>query len=105
MVEFERDVLLGIGEWLKVNGEAIYGTKANPFDHTFDWGEVTAKEDALYLHLLKLPEDRVIRLAGLKGPAPSVDVLGDKRDYTFKVKRTKEGTNFCCRRVLHSMEP
>lgn len=87
VVEFERDVLLRIGDWLKVNGEAIYGTSANPFDHTFEWGEVTAKNGALYLHLFKLPEDRTIQLAGLQGPVEDMDVLGDEQR-GFKMKGT-----------------
>lgn len=91
VVDFERDVLMGIGEWLKVNGEAIYGTNANPFDHTFEWGEVTGSDGVLYLHLFKLPEDGIIRLAGLKGTVKPVFVLGDKRAYNFKVKQAKDG--------------
>ena len=31
IVEYEKDVLHGIGEWISKNSEAIYGTEANPF--------------------------------------------------------------------------
>lgn len=67
VVEFEREVLLGVGSWLEKNGEAIYGTELSPFGCTFDWGDVTVKGNVLYLLLTgECPEDRTIRLP-LKG--------------------------------------
>ena len=38
------DLLKGMGEWMKVNGESIYGTKASPFG-LFPWGRCTKKEN------------------------------------------------------------
>lgn len=49
IVEYERDVLLGMGRWISINAEAIYGTKANPLNHPFEWGEATTKGNDLYL--------------------------------------------------------
>lgn len=47
--------LNGIGRWMKVNGEAIYGTEASPFKHQLDWGRATKKmvngKNCLYLHV------------------------------------------------------
>ncbi len=40
-----------IGQWLKRNGEAVYGTNPNPFKGNFEWGTVTTKDDKLYLHI------------------------------------------------------
>ena len=52
-----------IGAWMKVNGEAIYGTRANPFDEEFEWGRVTRKEDdKFYLIVYKRPADHKIVL-------------------------------------------
>lgn len=48
--------LEAIGKWLKINGEAIYGTDACPFEE-FEWGGCTAKPGKLYLHVLALPDD------------------------------------------------
>ncbi|MRG44220.1 alpha-L-fucosidase [Chitinophaga sp. SYP-B3965] len=87
VVEFERDVLLRNGEWLKVNGEGIYGASANPFDHTFDWGEVTTKDDVVYLFVLKIPSGRVLDLKGVFGPIKVMDNSGKR----FATKDTKEG--------------
>lgn len=52
-----------IGQWMKTNGEAIYGTRANPFAQEFPWGRVTRKgEDELYLLLYNKPEGGCIQL-------------------------------------------
>lgn len=67
--------LTGVGAWMKVNSEAIYGTTGNPEPATelpFD-GRVTAKvrpdgSRSLYLHLFALPEDRKVILPFADGP-------------------------------------
>ena len=45
-----RDNLKAIGAWMKVNGEAIYGTKASPF-FSLPFGYATRKGNTLYLHI------------------------------------------------------
>ena len=52
-----------IGKWMKTNGEAIYGTRANPFDKEFEWGRITRKgDDRLYLIMYGKPESGKIEL-------------------------------------------
>src|SRR5262249_21379488 len=53
----EQDRLLEIGKWLKVNGEAIYGASASPFEKQLKWGRCTRKGDTLYLHVFNCPQD------------------------------------------------
>jgi alpha-L-fucosidase len=38
------EILSQIGKWMKVNGEAVYGTKASPWG-LFPWGRCTKKEN------------------------------------------------------------
>ncbi|MEL7118586.1 MAG: discoidin domain-containing protein [Bacteroidota bacterium] len=45
-----------IGEWLELNGDAVYGTQAGPFPF-LSWGRSTMKGQKLYLHVFDWPED------------------------------------------------
>jgi alpha-L-fucosidase len=64
VVPYEADVLRGVGQWLKINGAAIYGTRAQPFGK-LDFGYATLGAHTLYLFVEKLPVDGVLRLPGV----------------------------------------
>ncbi len=69
-----------IGAWLKVNGEAIYGTQASPFKN-IDWGRCTQKQEGniskLYLHVFDIPQDGILKLTGLQNEIVKVYALAD----------------------------
>lgn len=48
----------GIGEWLRANGETVYGTQAGPVAPR-DWGVTTRKGDKVYVHVLDWPDEEL----------------------------------------------
>ncbi|NCA85455.1 MAG: alpha-L-fucosidase [Clostridia bacterium] len=76
IVPFERQVLEGIGRWLKENGEAIYGTAAAPLDAQ-DWGWITTKAGKLYLQIISFPENDQLTVVGLNSDIKRAYPLSD----------------------------
>ncbi|MBV9126315.1 MAG: alpha-L-fucosidase [Planctomycetes bacterium] len=64
-----------VGAWLKVNGEAIYGTTASPFPY-LAWGRCTRKGQTLYLHVFDWPKNGVLRVP-LSNQARKAYLLAD----------------------------
>ena len=75
--------LEAVGDWMKVNGRAIYGTEANPFPEPPSWGRITRAKnddgsDRLYLHVFDWPSDGTLKLSGLLSEPRAVQVLGQR---------------------------
>ena len=75
------DRLNGVGAWLKVNSEALYGTQASPFPRPMPWGRVTRKGKTLYCVVFKNEEYLPI-LTGLKTPIVAASILGVRERIT-----------------------
>lgn len=59
----QRERLAGLGRWLDINGEAIYGTRPGPIQG-IGWCRSTAKPGKLYLHILDWPQGGQIEVPG-----------------------------------------
>jgi alpha-L-fucosidase len=74
--------LRAIGAWLKVNGEAIYGTSASPFEK-LAWGRCTKKvkgnTTTLYLHVFDWPADGNLLVPGLTSTVKSAALLAGRK--------------------------
>jgi len=72
------DILSKMGAWMKVNGEAVYGTKASPWG-LFDWGRCTKKETkngtTLYFSVFKWPADGKLVIPGIPNKVASALLL------------------------------
>ena len=84
------EALKEIGQWMKVNGEAIYGTEPDLEQRAIKTDNVryTAKPGKLYIHLLRWPEDGQHVTAGLKGIVKKVALLSSPEE---PLKFTSEG--------------
>jgi alpha-L-fucosidase len=67
------DRLRGIGEWMSVNGEAVYGTSAALFPPA--WGRVTRKQGTLYLHVFDWPPSGKLAMPALSNPLKRASLL------------------------------
>ncbi|WP_340110684.1 alpha-L-fucosidase [Maribellus mangrovi] len=83
-----------IGDWMEVNGEAIYGTQASPFG-LLPWGRCTKKEEKgktiLYLSVFDWPENGQLALPDMKNKVVSVTLLANGKK--LKAKTTKDGVS------------
>jgi alpha-L-fucosidase len=72
------ELLKKMGDWMKVNGEAIYGSKASPWG-LFDWGRCTSKETkngtSLYFSVFKWPADGKLTVPGFKNKVVSAKLI------------------------------
>lgn len=81
VVEFERDVLLEMGRWLKSNSESIYASKSNPFDHPFSFGDITTDGNSLYAFINK--SVNAIDIGSFIGKVKDVTLLATNKSLNY----------------------
>ncbi len=78
VVPYEAEVLSGIGKWLEKYGEAIYNTSANPLSETFSWGEITSRDNNLFL-ILSGKKVNNLELPGITGKIRQACLMADPK--------------------------
>ena len=84
--------LAEIGAWMKVNGDAIHGTQASPFDALPAWGRVTQKsieggKTRLYLHVFEWPKSGELVLGGILNEPAGGFLLADRSTGVLNASR------------------
>jgi alpha-L-fucosidase len=85
--------LAEIGQWMKVNKEAIHGTTASPFK-LLPWGRATkrdlgSKGTKLYLHVFDWPANGNLEIPGLKAEVIKTTLLTPKGAKKLQASRTE----------------
>ena len=75
-----------MGEWLKANGETVYGTTAGDIPAQ-EWGVTTRKGDRLFVHIFDHNQKELLLPLGCK--VKKAFTYADKKP--VKTKKTKEG--------------
>lgn len=70
-----------VGEWLKINKDAVYGTRPSPFQYELPWGIITTKPNKMYLHVFKWGKD--LTIFGLKSKVRKASMLANKKKLKF----------------------
>jgi alpha-L-fucosidase len=86
--EVER--LKEIGDWMKVNGESIYGTNYSPVDFDFPWGAMTQKDQTVYLHVMNWTPCQ-IEFNGLMGKPAKAYFLADPECQALELEYDGKG--------------
>jgi len=71
------EILSRVGEWVRTNGESLYGASSSPFPAEPSWGYCTTKRNRLYLHVFDRPADGILRVEGLRNPVRKARLLAD----------------------------
>ena len=87
--EAAERALRGVGAWMKVNGEAIYGTTASPFQR-LPWGRATQKEGTLYLHVFDWPNDGRL-VVPMQGEVRAARLLGSEATLKWGASEQEAG--------------
>jgi len=81
--------LKGMGQWMAVNSESIYGTTASPFGRP-DWGRCTAKGNKRYLHVFQWPADGKLEVPLAGAAADRAYLLADKKQARLSVTQNAD---------------
>ncbi|MGN7720209.1 alpha-L-fucosidase [Chitinophaga sp. 22620] len=71
------------GDWLKQNGEAVYGTGYSPIAPQ-PWGVMTNKPGKLYLHIFHRPHDGKLLVPDFSAKASKAYLLAGKKPLTLR---------------------
>ncbi|CAN5368753.1 alpha-L-fucosidase [soil metagenome] len=76
------ELLKQMGEWMKVNGETIYGTRGGPLSAR-EWGVMTQKANKIYVHILNW-QDETLTIPKLGKKIVGAKLFSDKSAVKFQ---------------------
>src|SRR6185436_2285981 len=76
------ELLKQMGQWMKTNGETIYGTRGGPLSSR-NWGVTTQKGNKIYVHILNWQDETLI-MPKLGRKVVSAKIFSDKSPVKFQ---------------------
>jgi alpha-L-fucosidase len=88
--ERAAESLRASGEWIRRYPQVVYDTSASPWQHALPWGDVTVKNNTLFLSVSKWPASGKLYLPGLKTGIETANLLNGSESKTIS-HRTEHG--------------
>lgn len=83
--ERQKEILLGLGDWINTHSEAVFDTKEGVMQRYFAGGStISANEETLYLFLHDKPSESVC-LKGLSNKIKKITVLHSGKELTWDI--------------------
>lgn len=87
--EKDTEICLGIGKWLKINGNAIYGAQKTDLPIQ-SWGVTTQKGDTIYAHIFTWPQNGKLTVGGLTSEIDRIWMISDQQKKQMVFSRMNE---------------
>lgn len=79
------------GAWLKKYPQVVYAAEPSPWDYKLPWGDVTTKDNSMFLAVSEWPTDGKLYLPGLKTKIKSAKILNPEgKNQTVKFSQGKD---------------
>lgn len=88
------DTLRAAGKWIHRYPQVVYATDASPWQHALPWGDVTVKDNTMFLTVSKWPASGKLYLPGLKTGIKSAKLLKGADSETLKYQNENGWTCF-----------
>lgn len=84
--EIGRKFLRETGNWIQKYPKVIYGAGSSPWQHAMPWGDITTKENSMFLSIFEWPRDGKLYLPGLESKIVSAKLLKiyDTKEISFR---------------------
>ena len=73
--ETSSKFLQDAGRWIQKYPQVVYGAGSSPWGHALPWGDITTKENSLFLSVFEWPQDGKLYLPGLESKILSSELL------------------------------
>lgn len=84
-----KERLEAIGNWLKINGESIYGSQASVFEKLPFFGRSTTKGNTVYLQVFMKPNDNILQVPVLNDNILSAVLLDGNIGLDYRIENNQ----------------